>query len=567
MNLPSGRTRIRRASFVLLLVGILPWWETSFAKTALLVVGNTTLGVSDAALQTRLNHYYTVTVVDDAAPVDTSKNVIVISASVDPALVGTKYRTVTKGVVLLHPELFDDMGMTAAGAFGSVASTQIRIADDAHQMAGGFLAANLTTHSVSRMIGWGTPAASALRVAYTADGNPSQVTIFGYDVGRPMVGINARARRVGYFLTDARRLRPDGWRLFDHATDWADGVVPPVSGGLKTAITWGAPASVLRFAGGCDGFSPTWAADGDMYTAYADCNGVSGALSKRSMGLARIIGAPSGGIGSADIDTGAVGSPDIDLTGPGSGLDATGDGRRGKKPASLLAVNGRVYIWVRNMTTAGTESRLKYSDDYGQAHATWQWATWSYPEFGYPVFVQYGRDSDGGGPYAYVVAHDNPAAYEAADRFILMRVPTGSILDRNAYQFFSGTPSAPNWVSYANRALRTAIFTSKGRCLRNGMSYNAARGRYYWWQQIPPTKFVSDSRTSGGVGVYSAPEPWGPWITVSYSEKWTIGPGERASFPTKWMSAHGIGQVGVMYLAFSGDDFFSVRKATIKAGY
>jgi hypothetical protein len=69
-----------------------------------------------------------------------------------------------------------------------------------------------------------------------------------------------------------------------------------------------------------------------------------------------------------DIDTGAAGAPDIDQT--GSGLDATGDGRNGKKLSSLLSVSGRVYIWVRNMTTAGTESRLKYTDNYANQNAT-----------------------------------------------------------------------------------------------------------------------------------------------------------------------------------------------------
>ena len=51
------------------------------AKTALLVVGSTTLNASDAALKRRLDRYYTTTVRDDGAAADTSKNLIVISAS------------------------------------------------------------------------------------------------------------------------------------------------------------------------------------------------------------------------------------------------------------------------------------------------------------------------------------------------------------------------------------------------------------------------------------------------------------------------------------------------------
>jgi hypothetical protein len=89
---------------VMVFTGVLPAGEAA-AKTALLVVGNTALSASDSALQNRLNYYYTVTVRDDSASADTSKNLIVISASVDPARVGTKYKTATKGAVVLHPEI------------------------------------------------------------------------------------------------------------------------------------------------------------------------------------------------------------------------------------------------------------------------------------------------------------------------------------------------------------------------------------------------------------------------------------------------------------------------------
>ena len=43
------------------------------------------------------------------------------------------------------------------------------------------------------------------------------------------------------------------------------------------------------------------------------------------------------------------------------------------------------------------------------------------------------------------------------------------------------------------------------------------------------------------------PEPWGLWKMVYFTEKWDVGPGETACFPTKWMS----------------EDSFSVRKAIL----
>jgi hypothetical protein len=61
------------------------------------------------------------------------------------------------------------------------------------------------------------------------------------------------------------------------------------------------------------------------------------------------------------------------------------------------------------------------------------------------------------------------------------------------------------------------------------------------------------------MGVYDAPEPWGPWTTAYFTARWDAGPGESGNFPTAWMSDDG----RTMYLVFSGDDFFSVREATM----
>lgn len=68
-----------------------------------------------------------------------------------------------------------------------------------------------------------------------------------------------------------------------------------------------------------------------------------------------------------------------------------------------------------------------------------------------------------------------------------------------------------------------------------------------------------DSRFTGGFGIYDAPNPWGPWTTVFYTEAWDVGPGDTSSFPTKWMSGDG----KTLFLVFSGDDHFSVRKGTL----
>ncbi len=67
--------------------------------------------------------------------------------------------------------------------------------------------------------------------------------------------------------------------------------------------------------------------------------------------------------------------------------------------------------------------------------------------------------------------------------------------------------------------------------------------------------------------IFDAPEHWGPWTTVFYTEKWegdilskgNRGWGESQHIPSKWISADG----KTFYLIFAGDDSLSVRKATL----
>ena len=100
-----------------------------------------------------------------------------------------------------------------------------------------------------------------------------------------------------------------------------------------------------------------------------------------------------------------------------------------------------------------------------------------------------------------------------------------------------------------------AAFDHPGGCSRSAISYDVGLRRYLWCQTLPGR----DARFRGGFAIYDAPEPWGPWTTVYFTEDWDVGPGETCSFPTKWMSTDG----KTVHLVFSGDDCFSVRKATL----
>ncbi|MFC1713577.1 serine hydrolase [Candidatus Poribacteria bacterium] len=319
----------------------------------------------------------------------------------------------------------------------------------------------------------------------------------------------------------------------------------PVIAGME----WASADSIVREAtgkgrDGSDNWPITWADDDSIYTAYGDGYGFDPIVpSKLGLGFARIVGGPSG-FTSENIRS--------DAENPGMG-------RSGKKASGLLMVDGVLYMWARNADDKGNHCQLAWSTDYAR---TWTWSDWKFEEFGYLTFINFGRNyagvPDKHRDYVYMVSHDNPSAYEVADRFILARVIRSEIKNRNAYEFLRefGSDDNPVWTKDVDE--RGAIFTNTGLCRRSSISYNAGLERYLWWQQICHDD--ADTRFEGGFAVYDAPEPWGPWTTAYLTQKWDVGPGETACFPTKWMSADG----KTCYLVFSGNDNFSVRKASLE---
>ena len=160
----------------------------------------------------------------------------------------------------------------------------------------------------------------------------------------------------------------------------------------------------------------------------------------------------------------------------------------------------------------------------------------------------------------YFYSPDAESAYQSADRMVLARVPKGGITRRAAYEFFRGLDEKHRPLWSDEIADRGAVFEYKGRCYRSGVTFNAGLRRYLWVQIIPGTEGKkADTRFEGGLGIYDSPEPWGPWTTVYFAEKWDVGPGETASLPTRWMSADG----KTVHLVFSGDDHFAVRAARL----
>ena len=326
------------------------------------------------------------------------------------------------------------------------------------------------------------------------------------------------------------------------------------------SIEWAPPATIIRQAPGGDNWPMTWADDDALYTAYGDGYGFEPLIkTKLSLGLAQITGTPPDFVA-------------VNLRSPTA--EQVGQGAEGKKASGMLMVDGVLYMWVRN---AGN-SQLAWSRDHGR---TWQWSDWKFrTSFAAPTFLNFGKNYAGArDDYVYIYSFDSDSAYEPADRMVLARVPRARIRHRDAYEFFAGwtgetrtgearegevregeAPAEPRWTSDITR--RAAVFENPGRCYRSGVTYNAPLQRYLWVQVRPGAdrSREEDPRFQGGIAVYDAPQPWGPWTTVFYTKRWDVGPGETASFPTKWISDDG----RTVHLVFSGDDHFSVRRGTLK---
>ncbi|HSB10514.1 MAG TPA: hypothetical protein VLM38_13585 [Blastocatellia bacterium] len=195
---------------------------------ALFVVGSTSLTTSDAAVKSRLEGLgYSVTVksANNSATTDAnSTNLIVISSTVNPSQVNTKFRDVTVPVIVYESALFDDMKMTGTKStdFGSTTGQSvIQIVDASHSIASG-LSGSVAVVSTGDTFSWGVPSPYAQKIA-TLSSNSARATIFAYENGATMVGQVAPARRVGVFLSDTvpQNLTADGWKLFDGAVDWS----------------------------------------------------------------------------------------------------------------------------------------------------------------------------------------------------------------------------------------------------------------------------------------------------------------------------------------------------------
>lgn len=292
-------------------------------------------------------------------------------------------------------------------------------------------------------------------------------------------------------------------------------------------------AEVVRLGGERtgDNWPLTWGDDGLIYTSYGDGNGFSESETVYSLGFATLSGRPP-------THRGQDFRSDADVP--------VGWGKEGIKASGLLMVGSTLYLWVRNVKVEGDyrHARLAWSADHGRH---WTWAGWHFAgTFGCPEFVQFGPGYEGArDAYVYVVSQAGNSAYAFDREIVMARVPAKRVGEREAYTFFAGLDAggAPSWS--ADLHDRQPIFCDPNGSQRVAITYNRALARYFLTTAHDDG---SGATHTPALGVFDAPEPWGPWTTAYYSDRWSDGWMIHHKFPTPWMSAGGT----VMWLAFSG---------------
>jgi hypothetical protein len=359
---------------------------------------------------------------------------------------------------------------------------------------------------------------------------------------------------------------------------------PPEQPPPLTIIQWDPRSSMIQVpsTAGCDSWTPTWATDDNLYTAFGDCR-PEGVPQRIGMGFGRISGPTAESVSFTVVPTG---DPiDWDDAALGAGVEAVGDDSASHKPAGMLHDGARFWYWIRNISSTGTGVRLKFSDNYDAPNPAFTWAGWSLPEIGYASFVQYGQGYTGGpADYVYAVipmsssatGSVSSSAYELVPAFSLLRGSRSDLTLQRNWEFFCGNETNPAWCSAASAA--TLIFYAEGARFtpRAGMSWNPGIERFMLSLVFDPSPETPNegTRFHGGLMVLVSAQPWGPWQTVfsSGSETWpggastaacgatNWGSGERADIPTKYMSADG----RTFYLFSSGGDCLSIARGVLR---
>ncbi len=283
-----------------------------------------------------------------------------------------------------------------------------------------------------------------------------------------------------------------------------------------------------RHADGSDNWAVTWADDDNQYGAWGDGYGWAETGAKQSLGVTSISGTSSSPSGTDLWGLPVVGSP-------------------GGKSYGILSVDGVLYMWVGpgSGTTSYDEARIYRSTTHGTSWTQASWAFTKNQDLIMPTFLNFGQDYAGARDdyvYAYFIRlQGNPSSLGVMipGQIDLARVPKTQIMIQGAWEFFAGMSGPdPTWTS--DPASRQPVFEdTNGVGWNCSVSYNAGLGRYLLCTEHTDTM-------EGRLGMFDAPEPWGPWMTVYYAEtdgRFGDGHVDTTTFywncSNKWLSGGG----------------------------
>ncbi|WP_339713029.1 hypothetical protein [uncultured Kriegella sp.] len=314
----------------------------------------------------------------------------------------------------------------------------------------------------------------------------------------------------------------------------------PASEVIKgVALKW---STHQRGALGSDNFHLTWADDDNLYGSWGDGGGFVGNSNKEcrvSLGFARIEGSGKNW----------------------KGYDVWGDPKCSENAAMFkgkswgtICVDEILYMWVvEGQKEHHRKSvNLARSFDHG---ASWEKSDWEFngeDKIAIPTFLNFGKNNAMAKDdfvYSYFIQMEDTTkidfAFQKKEKLYLARVHKDSLWEgRTAYKWYKGlNEGSPQWGGILDRK---AVFEDPqgvGWCL--SAFYNPGLKRY-----IIATEHTVTHK--GVMGIFDAPEPWGPWTTVKY---WTEDdyfgkhrPGSKLSwginvfflaFNNKWLSKDG----------------------------
>lgn len=170
---------------------------------------------------------YTVDYISDDQSQSSSAvgyDLVLISGEVAPSQVQSKFEAISQPVMLLRPQLLDDMSMGLTGGNTTLSDTDVEMdaGNLSHPMAAG-LSGTVTVSSTGVKFGkinTGSLMPGVIQIAHLP--NTVAQTVFGYDVSP--YG-NGAGRRSAFLMNirDADKLNADGWLIFEKVLCWSLG--------------------------------------------------------------------------------------------------------------------------------------------------------------------------------------------------------------------------------------------------------------------------------------------------------------------------------------------------------